>query len=555
MPSALGRPALALLAAGLVALFAWTARPALDAPFLADDFILLAWSQPSDLAEVKRFFSTDWGGGQGRGEYYRPLVNLSLGLDRWLHANSPRGYHLTNLALHGCATLAFAWLARRFLSTAATLFASGLFLLHPLHDLSVFWLSGRTDLLCAIFYFGALTLALGRLSPARWLGGFAFGIALLAKEMAVTLPLVVALHALVFGPGASTAQRLKTAARAVAPFLIVLAAYLAVRVPILGGVGGDRAFFAVGSHTVSGATRLLLWSLVPWDLGRFEGALTSPGVIVVLALLSLALVVRHRSAVSSQPVLVFATGWIGLAILPVLSQPASWYVYIPSAGACLLLAEAIRLLRWRRLAVTAAVALTLAFAVSLRCNAFKVAESAVLVARLLDELGSLEGTHYLVNAPVCLAGRFPLLTSESQYDLALRRRGGAARVRPLSYAYVGRTETFVPLVTTQGGAVETAVFGDDDTFLTLRDLASAPQTPVEGVRFAGSHATYTVHAMAEDGKTRALRITEIACDAEVGLLEYRPDRLRSLRWSCEVNPGPAKPDRTFDRAVPLRQGR
>lgn len=534
MPSPWSRSILAPWAVAVVVAFLWASWPAVGAPFLADDFILLEWSQPRTIEHARSYFGTDWGGGVNRGGYYRPLVNLTFGFDWWLHGNEPRGHHLTNLAMHLAATLVLFALARRFLSTLGALVTASLFLVHPLHDLSVLWLSGRTDLLCAIFFFATLALALSPSARARWLAVPAFAAALLAKEMAVTAPLILGLHALARArePG-RWIDRAWDAARMTGPLLVVLAAYLALRVAILGGLGGDARLFALGTNTAVGASRLLLWSVVPWDLGPLEGPLTTPWVIGIVCLASAALAWTKRHVLVAVPGASFACGLLVLSLLPVLGQPASWYVYIPSAGACLLLSSFLTGRTSGRTTALVAAAIAFAFAVSLRHNATRIAQAGVIVDGVLHDVEKGGVPVLLVNAPICYAGRLPLLTSKTQYDSAFRLRGTGAQARPLTYAYVGNTADFVSIATTSPGVVEAAVFGDPDTFLVMGDTGRLPGAAAEGASVQGRDARYTVRAVGEDGKVIAMRLSGVSCADATAILEYHPGGLRPLVSPCK----------------------
>lgn len=513
--------------------FLWAATPAIDATFLADDFILLHWSQPRTLEQARSYFSTDWGGEVGRGGYYRPLVNLSLGLDWWLHGNEARGHHLTNVFLHLGAALAFFFLAWRLTSLSSAFVAAVFFLLHPLHDLSVLWLSGRTDLLCALFFFATLALALSPRPGVRLLALPTFALSLLAKEMAVTVPLVLAAYAFAVPSGRRALDRFIDAARASWPFLAVLIAYVAVRVSILGGIGGDSRLLHVGTNMMVGATRLLLWTLIPWDLGPLEGPLTTPWVIGVVSVVVAALFWRLRHAVTLRPELTFALLLLVLSMLPVIGQVASWYVYIPSAGACLLFASLLPRPPVGKVATFVAAAVAAVFAVSLRHNAVKVAEAAGIVDDVLGQLERRQEAAFLVNAPICYAGRLPLLTSKTQYESAFRLRGTTVDVRPLTYAYIGNTRDYVSIVTAEDGVVDTFVSGDLDTFLVLGDTGRLPPKPVEGTTVHGRDARYTVTAMGEDGKVRSLRLLDLDCRGRRTTLEYRPAGLRPVPFRCD----------------------
>ncbi len=129
------------------------------------------------------------------GLHYRPLRTLSYRLDYALGGMDPRVFHLSNLAYHA-TTVLLVWMLLGALqaSPGAALAGALVFAVHPVQVDAVTYAAGRRDVLCGLFY------ALGVLAYVRWrrgagagalvLAGVASVLAILAKEMAVTLPLV-----------------------------------------------------------------------------------------------------------------------------------------------------------------------------------------------------------------------------------------------------------------------------------------------------------------------------------------------------------------------------
>jgi tetratricopeptide (TPR) repeat protein len=158
-----------------------------------------------------------------------PLTTLSLQIDRALWGGSATGTLLGNVALHAAAAVAlFFALARLSGATGPSAFAAGVFALHPLHVESVAWASARKDPLCGLFF------ALGLLAYARHaerpegrrslLVAACFALALLAKPVAVTFPLVLLLiDAWPLGRLADPAQRRRALAEKL-PLLALSAA-------------------------------------------------------------------------------------------------------------------------------------------------------------------------------------------------------------------------------------------------------------------------------------------------------------------------------------------
>jgi len=181
--------AIALLAAGVFL------------PVLHLGFIVL--DDPSYVVEnpnVRRGLTLDgvrWAfTSVGYAANWHPLTWLSHQADVTMFGLAPAGHHLTSLLLHTLnAVLLFHVLALLTGSPWRALFTAALFAVHPLRTESVAWIAERKDLLSAFFVLLTMLLwirHLRRPHPGRFLAAlFTFALALLAKPMAVTLPLVL----------------------------------------------------------------------------------------------------------------------------------------------------------------------------------------------------------------------------------------------------------------------------------------------------------------------------------------------------------------------------
>lgn len=127
------------------------------------------------------------------GLHYRPLRTLSYRLDHAIGGLDPRVFHATNVAYHAVTVLLVAaLLARLEASAGATLLGAMIFAVHPVQADAVTYVSGRRDVLCGLFYvLGVLAYLRHRRdgsARALLLAGLAYVLAILAKEMAVTMP-------------------------------------------------------------------------------------------------------------------------------------------------------------------------------------------------------------------------------------------------------------------------------------------------------------------------------------------------------------------------------
>lgn len=129
---------------------------------------------------------------------YHPLTILSYAVNYKFSELSPAGYHMFNLMLHVCnAILAFYLLVLLLKNNMVALIGSLLFAIHPLASEPVCWISGRKDVLFAMFFLSSLLLFLKFTeTKGKWLYIFSlmlFAASMLSKPMALSLPLVLIL--------------------------------------------------------------------------------------------------------------------------------------------------------------------------------------------------------------------------------------------------------------------------------------------------------------------------------------------------------------------------
>ncbi|MEK6280889.1 MAG: tetratricopeptide repeat protein [Acidobacteriota bacterium] len=131
---------------------------------------------------------------------YRPLRDISYAVDFALWGADPFGFRLTNIVIHaGNVLLVFALIRRLTQDFVSATITALIFAVHPIQTDAVAYISGRRDLLFSFFYLlsfhSYITYFRSRWSPRAVICFFLFvvfwGLSLLAKEMAVTLPIVI----------------------------------------------------------------------------------------------------------------------------------------------------------------------------------------------------------------------------------------------------------------------------------------------------------------------------------------------------------------------------
>ena len=298
---------------------------------------------------------------------YRPLQMLTYRMVIGLFGANPAAFHICSIALAVCGTLAafivFVLLTRK---TAPALVAAALFAVYPVHTEAVDWIAASPDLGCGLFVlvtFGLFVAGRSRgvlpdlakgSTPSRWIVLFlsllSYAIALLWKETAAVLPVLVGIYALVVESGAGS--RVRSALSASAPYWAVLAVYIAFRVRTLGSLAtGERNWALTPMQFM--LTDLYLMKSYAWKLAfpfRLNAyyvfspvrSVSDPRAIVAI-IFALCVSVSLIYAVRRARHCAFAALWVGITLLPAMDLNAlgrnafaERYLYLPSVGSCLL---------------------------------------------------------------------------------------------------------------------------------------------------------------------------------------------------------------------------
>jgi protein O-mannosyl-transferase len=223
--------------------------------FVLDDIRLIHDDQRiRSLANVPHLFASSYWDLQGAQALYRPLVLATYAVNYAMHGLSAYGYTATNVGLHVAVSVLLFALVRAIGGSLFAAAAAGIvFAVHPVHTEAVTAISGRPELLAALFFLAAILLHhMARRGGPRAIvfraGSLAcFGSALLAKESAITLLLVVpAMDALVPGrrQNRETVKGVSRVLTDYVPLLAVALAYLAVRRAVLGSITIDEGVIA-----------------------------------------------------------------------------------------------------------------------------------------------------------------------------------------------------------------------------------------------------------------------------------------------------------------------
>jgi len=338
------RGLLALLAfsALMLSLMLFEFGGALNSYFTSDDLnhVTYAYRMLTDNGELlARTFSTVWMQDTSVEIFYRPLIEVSFAVDQYFSGANPLGYHISNILFSFFGALAVLSIAKslaeRFNVPQANpiAYASALlFALSPLHTEVTTWLIGRVDGLSTMFFLIAFALFLKLPAPVNpirhhlgWCSLTAFALALLCKEMAASLPLVVFTCSFFLSKEKSYARRLGESARDSAAYFVLLAVYFIVRFwatgAFLGGYVG-----AVGEANVLSLSTFWYRIVHFWKVafpfneelikraGGFESAFRAS--YIVFGLYLLARIRFDRLTANQVNLLAFLSAWLVLQFLP-----------------------------------------------------------------------------------------------------------------------------------------------------------------------------------------------------------------------------------------------
>jgi protein O-mannosyl-transferase len=294
---------------------------------------------------------------------WHPLTWLSHMLDIELFALNPMGHHATSLLLHAVnSALLFLLLNRLTGFIGRSMVVALLFALHPLHVESVAWVAERKDVLSTLFWIltiWAYTGYVKKRSLQRYLVvAVLFALGLLAKQMLVTLPLVLLLidywplNRLAIRHGecgtgikALLVEKIPLVAISAAASLVILQAHASSKA--LFSADGGSIILHSGNALLSYVRyiRNMFW---PVDLALFypfdPSAVTALKIAGAILLLSLTTGFAVWQG-GKRPYLIFGWFWYLITLLPVIGfirvggqALADRYTYIPLIGLFVILA-------------------------------------------------------------------------------------------------------------------------------------------------------------------------------------------------------------------------
>ncbi len=284
---------------------------------------------------------------------YRPLLLSTFAINYALGFYNQFGYHVVNFVFHLLTTF-LVFLIARFLFARRVvipglnpfipgLFAALLFGLHTINTETVVYVSSRSAGMSTMFVLAAFYAYLKgtQEGKVRWLllvlGAVSYALALLTKEIAITLPAMLLFYELLLNRlwwgGRTPIQVALGGFLRLLPFGITALAYIGVRKVVLSEASLTAQVLQLGGNAAAPsfesqiATQLRVWvyylreTLWPTSLSIdkpfevtivfFNDPRAIGSLLFILALLGLALAVWKR-----YPLITFSALWFFTALLP-----------------------------------------------------------------------------------------------------------------------------------------------------------------------------------------------------------------------------------------------
>lgn len=287
--------------------------------------------------------------------YYRPLLELLYRVEYVFFGLNPSGYHFLNILFHIASSFLVYCLVNVLVpgKKGFALAVAVLFLLHPVQSEAVACISGISNLLFAFLVLASLYFYLRNSIISYVLSLLAFALALLVKEQAVVLPVLIVLLGMI-SPSSTTRPILPPAAR-MSGYFVFLTIYFLIRGLFLPeGAMPAIAFNDELLLRVLSIPRTVLMYLgtifFPHDLHYYRSVdiLRPNGVSIIAFLVVLSVVVGTILKVP-QPhrrLLLLGAAWFWITLLPVLNivplineysliLTAEHFLYLPLIGVLL----------------------------------------------------------------------------------------------------------------------------------------------------------------------------------------------------------------------------
>lgn len=332
------------------------------------------------------FFSSVWsfmGDQPPSVYYYRPMMHFIYTIEYHLFGLNPLGWHLVNIILHAGNSIVVFLISSLLLSRSSSFSGHGskfddirglfpafmvaiLFTVHPINTEVVAWISAVPELsftlFCLLsFYFYMNSSSKGsesRVTPSCPLSVAFFFLALLSKETAIMLPILILAYDYYIRPANYPSGLFPTLIKRYLPFILVIGTYIPIRIYALWDMVLQRpepsylGNFNYITNIIQLIYKYFSKLLLPINLNIFHDFRPANSIMDIMDIIALPVILSYLLlfylAREKGKLIIFAIAWIVAFLTPALytlgitENPfAERYLYLPSVGFAILLTVAV----------------------------------------------------------------------------------------------------------------------------------------------------------------------------------------------------------------------
>lgn len=307
--------------------------PSINIFYINDEIAFIGRTKVNNLFDLFSFFNFQ----SFDGSYYRPIGNIIAGKITFFTNQNLVLIRLFNILIHILNAFLVYQLGKRLLKNLEyynllSVVAAVIFLVHPLHDYAVIWLTALFERVMTSFYLIALVFFIDK---KILLSLFFTVLALLTKEMAFSLPLVILIL---------TAYNKKNKKKIVLQsfsFFVAALVMILIRVFLLNNnfLNSPDTHPNVGVLTIF-KNIFLFAGLVfyPLNIDDVKTFIQNNAYIIyVVIILLVCISFLFYKFVHNKKLIIFLILMFVIMILPASRLLMRWYDYLPSVALCILI--------------------------------------------------------------------------------------------------------------------------------------------------------------------------------------------------------------------------
>ena len=323
--------------------------PSLFLYFVSEDIKFAVLFKESSFFENLRNIWFPSGEFLNRGYLFRPIISSINLIEYSLWGINPFGYHFTNAFIHILNSVLLYNFSLIILNNKGlSIISAAIFILHPILGHSIFWISGRTDMLSLSFYLSSLIYIVHFIQRNNLklliISQSLFLFAILSKEIAVTIPLAQYLLIYWKMDREKIGHGLKQlVAKIILSNALVILLFFSYRYFIFN----QNPFIIDDIYNIGGLSQLLLnimkmvsFLLVPFGHGWLGTYFLDYKLYLIIILVPISvkgLIFLYNNRDSYQIVILILL-MLFISVIPLFKLTMRWYLYVPSSFFSILLA-------------------------------------------------------------------------------------------------------------------------------------------------------------------------------------------------------------------------